>query len=71
MQLLLISSFSLVVSWFLIIVGLHFAIKYKEDNDVIKSKIFYFVFVLGEIFGDVSYYAILISSLLLIIDFLK
>lgn len=66
MQLLLISASVLVASWMAVIFGLYFAIKYKEANKVGKSKFFYFVTMLGEMFGEISWYMVLISIALMI-----
>lgn len=71
MQLLLISASALVASWIAIILGLYFAIKYKEANKVRKSKIFYFAAILGEIFGEISWYTIMASLILMIVNILK
>lgn len=67
MQLLLISASVLVASWIAIILGLYFAIKYKEANQVRKSKFFYFIVMLGEIFGEISWFITLASIALLIV----
>lgn len=67
MQLLLISASALIVSWMAIIFGLYFAVKYKEANKVRKSKFFYFVIMLGEIFGELSWYMVIVSITLMIV----
>lgn len=67
MQLLLISASALIVSWMAIIFGLYFAVKYKEANKVRKSKFFYFVTMLGEIFGELSWYMVIVSITLMIV----
>lgn len=67
MQLLLISASTLIVSWMAIIFGLYFAVKYKEANKVRKSKFFYFVTMLGEIFGELSWYMVIVSITLMIV----
>jgi len=67
MRLLLISAFVLVVSWIITISGLYFAIKYKEANNIKKSKFFYCIIVIGELFEKISWYMLLISMVLIVI----
>lgn len=71
MQLLLISASTLIASWMVTIFGLYFAVKYKEANKVRKSKLFYFVTMLGELFGEISWYMVVISIALIIARFLN
>lgn len=71
MQLLLISASVLVASWMAIIFGLYFAVKYKEANKITKSKFFYFVTMLGEMFGEISWYMVIFSIALIIVRFLS
>lgn len=71
MQLLLISASALIASWMAIIFGLYFAVKYKEANKVRKSKFFYFVTMIGEIFGEISWYMVIVSIALMIVKFLN
>lgn len=71
MQLLLISASTLIASWMVTIFGLYFAVKYKEANKVRKSKLFYFVTMLGEMFGEISWYMVVISIALIIARFLN
>lgn len=67
MQLLLISAFMLIISWIITILGLYFAVKYKEGNKARKSKFFYFAIILGEIFGGISWYMMIVSLVLIIV----
>lgn len=67
MQLLLISASTLIASWMVTIFGLYFAVKYKEANKVRKSKLFYFITMLGEIFGEISWYMVMVSTTLMIV----
>ena len=71
MQLLLISASALIASWMAIIFGLYFAVKYKEANKVRKSKFFYFVTMVGEIFGELSWYMVLTSKALMIVKMIN
>ena len=71
MQLLLISASMLIASWVATIFGLYFAVKYKEANKVRKSKFFYFVTTLGEMFGKISWYMVIVSIALMIVRFLN
>lgn len=67
MQLLLISASMLITSWMATIFGLYFAVKYKEANKARKSKFFYFVTMLGEMFGEISWYMVIVSITLMIV----
>lgn len=71
MELLLISASMLIISWFTILFGLYFAIKFKEAGKVSKSKIFYFITMLGEIFGEVSWYLMIASIALMVVNIIK
>lgn len=71
MQLLLISASALIVSWFAIVLGLYFAIKYKEAGKVGKSKFFYVITMIGEIFGEISWWMVIASIALMIVNFIK
>lgn len=71
MELLLISASMLIISWFTILFGLYFAIKFKEAGKVRKSKFFYFVTMLGEIFGEVSWYLMIASIALMVVNIIK
>lgn len=66
MHLLLISFFTLIISWIVIIFGLYFSIKGKEAGKKGKCKFFYFISVIGEMFEKISWYMILISIALII-----
>ena len=71
MKLLLVSASMLIASWMAIIFGLYFAIKYKEANKVRKSKFFYFLTMIGEICGEVSWYMVIVSISLMIVNLIK
>lgn len=68
MQLLLVSASMLIFSWIVIILGLYLAIKNKEANKVKRSKFFYIVTMIGEILGEVSWYMLIISLALVIVN---
>lgn len=67
MKLLLVSASMLIASWMAIIFGLYFAVKYKEANKIRKSKFFYIVTMIGEMFGEISWYLVITSIALMIV----
>lgn len=71
MQLLLISASMLFVSWIAIILGLYFAIKYKEANKVKESKLFYNVTIIGEVMAKISWYMTIVSIVLLVVNVIR
>lgn len=71
MQLLLISASMLVASWVVMTFGLYFAIKFKEAKKVKSSKLFYLMTVIGEIFGEISWYMVIISVALMIVKMIS
>jgi len=71
MKLLLISASVLVISWFAIVLGLYFAIKYKEAGKVRKSKFFYVFTMIGEIFGEISWLMVIASIALIIANTIR
>lgn len=71
MQLLLISASMLVASWVVMTFGLYFAIKFKEAKKVKLSKLFYLMTVIGEIFGEISWYMVIISVALMIVKMIS
>lgn len=71
MQLLLISASALIASWMAIIFGLYFAVKYKEANKVRKSKFFYFITMLGEMFGEISWYMLFVSIAMMLVKMIS
>lgn len=66
MNLLLISFFALIISWMVIMFGLHFSIKSKEAGKKGKCKFFYFISVIGEMLEKISWYMVLVSIALII-----
>lgn len=67
MDLFIVSASLLAIGWVLFIGGLYLAIKYKEADDINKSKRWFKVSQVGELIGDVSIYLVMFSIIAIVL----
>lgn len=67
MDLFIVSASLLAIGWVLFIGGLYLAIKYKEADDINKSKRWFKVSQVGELIGDVSIYVVMFSIIAIVL----
>lgn len=67
MVLFAVSASLLAIGWALFIGGLYLAIKYKEADNINKSKRWFKVSQVGEFIGDVSIYVVMFSIIAMVL----